>query len=84
MDVNGDWLTVQQAARAINISGETVIRSLEQGKIKGLRTGETWLVSRASVTHYAQDPAKTLELPLTTGDFECAACGHIMAHCTCG
>ena len=59
-----DFLTVQEAATALELHPGTVRLFLRFGKFSGIKVGRTWLVSREAVKEYqAQNAGKSKHDP---------------------
>jgi excisionase family DNA binding protein len=52
-----DYMTTQEAAKALGYHVESIRRLLREGDLQGLKVGTLWLVQRASVTEYIQKNA---------------------------
>ena len=52
MAINGDWLTVQEAAKLSGYNPETLRELIRQGKIKARKFSIVWMVSRESLLAY--------------------------------
>jgi excisionase family DNA binding protein len=45
-------MTTKQASGHVNLTVSHIRRLLEQGKVRGVKTGRDWLVEVASLDHY--------------------------------
>jgi len=52
MAINGDWLTVQEAAKLSGYNPEHVTRLIREGKVKARKFSIVWMVSRESLLAY--------------------------------
>ena len=46
---NSDYYTVKEAAAALNINRQTVIRRIESGKLDGKKIGKTWRIPKSEL-----------------------------------
>jgi excisionase family DNA binding protein len=47
-----EWITTEEAAELLNVTGAHVRYLLLQGKLKGRKFGHVWAVLRSSVLNY--------------------------------
>jgi len=52
MAINGDWLTVNEAAKLSGYNPEHVTRLIREGKVKARKFSIVWMVSRESLLAY--------------------------------
>jgi excisionase family DNA binding protein len=52
MAINGDWLTVNEAAKLSGYNPEYITRLIRQGEIKARKFSIVWMVSRKSLLAY--------------------------------
>ncbi len=52
MAINGEWLTVQEAAKLSGYNPEYITRLIRQGEIKARKFSIVWMVSRESLLAY--------------------------------
>ena len=47
---SGDYYTVKEAAAALNVNRQTIIRRIESGKIDGKKVGKTWRIPKSELS----------------------------------
>jgi excisionase family DNA binding protein len=52
MPIEGDWLTVSEAAKLCDYNPESITRLIREGKIKATKVSIVWLVDRQSLLEY--------------------------------
>jgi excisionase family DNA binding protein len=61
------YLTVDDAAKVLAVSPYTLRQWLKAGKVRGIKIGTKWRVTRAALNELAQTNAPQAALPTTTG-----------------
>lgn len=46
---NSDYYTIKEAAAALNVNRQTIIRRIESGKIEGKKVGKTWRIPKSEI-----------------------------------
>ena len=52
MPIDGDWLTVKDAAKLVNYHPERVRELIREGKVEAHKFGSVWAVNRGSLLQY--------------------------------
>jgi excisionase family DNA binding protein len=54
------YITTKEAASALGISRQSVVRLIQRGTLPAARIGRAWLVRSAPLKDYASDPRRLL------------------------
>lgn len=46
----GDYYTVNEAAAALQVNRQTIIRRIESGRLDGKKIGKTWRIPKSEIT----------------------------------
>lgn len=78
-----DGVPLEEAARRMTLTVDTLRRSLQEGLVRGHRAGGNWRVDPDEVASFERHPERRRKLPLGADDILCAACGKLPADCDC-
>ena len=54
IEIAGQWWSVPQVARALNVSGRTIRNWISAGLLKGARFGGVWRIANADLQAFTQ------------------------------